>query len=175
MNARAKVAFAVVSILWGIPYLLIKIAVDAGISPACVAWVRVVLGATILLALRSRKSLLHSIRWRIKWLAAFALAEIVIPFPLIAAGERHVDSSVTAILIASAPLFVAFLALMVPNEPASTRYEYPGLCHCSCVSWTTVDRDQEANDFGTPHTMLSRSGSAVIERSSDSCSIFRNK
>ncbi len=111
MNARAKIAFAVISVLWGIPYLLIKIAVDAGISPASVAWVRVVLGAIILLALSPRKKLFESIRGRIKWIAAFAVAEIVIPFPLIAAGERHVDSSVAAILIASAPLFVALLAL----------------------------------------------------------------
>jgi drug/metabolite transporter (DMT)-like permease len=78
--------------------------------PAYVAWVRVVLGAIILLALSRRKGLLESIRGRTKWLAAFALTEIVIPFPLIAVGERHVDSSVAAILIASAPLFVALLA-----------------------------------------------------------------
>jgi drug/metabolite transporter (DMT)-like permease len=110
VNARAKIAFIVVSVLWGIPYLLIKIAVDADIPPAYVAWVRVVLGAIILLALSRRKGLLESIRGRTKWLAAFALTEIVIPFPLIAVGERHVDSSVAAILIASAPLFVALLA-----------------------------------------------------------------
>ncbi len=111
MNAKAKTAFVVVSVLWGIPYLLIKIAVDAGIPPASIAWVRVVLGAIILLALSRRKGLVDSVRGRIKWLAAFAVTEIVIPFPLIAAGERHVDSSVAAILIASAPLFVALLAL----------------------------------------------------------------
>jgi drug/metabolite transporter (DMT)-like permease len=46
-----------------------------------------------------------------RWLAAFAVAEMVVPFPLIAWGEQHVDSSLAAILIATAPLFVAFLAL----------------------------------------------------------------
>ena len=46
-----------------------------------------------------------------RWLAAFAVAEMVVPFPLIAMGEQHVDSSLAAILIATAPLFVALLAL----------------------------------------------------------------
>ena len=44
MSGRAWAAFAAVSILWGIPYLFIKIAVDDGVSPAFLAWVRVVLG-----------------------------------------------------------------------------------------------------------------------------------
>jgi hypothetical protein len=93
------------------PYLLIKVAVDDGVPPAFVAWVRVVLGAAVLLGLAWRARALAGLRGRGRWLAAFAVAEIAVPFPLIAAGERHVDSSLAAILIASAPLFVALLAL----------------------------------------------------------------
>jgi drug/metabolite transporter (DMT)-like permease len=111
VSARARTAFAVVSVLWGIPYLLIKIAVDDGIPPAFVAWARVVLGAAVLIPLAWKAGAPRGIRDRLKWLAAFAVAEIVIPFPLIAAGERHVDSSAASILIAAAPLFVALLAL----------------------------------------------------------------
>ena len=51
MSPRAWVAFAAVSTLWGMPYLFIKIAVDDGVSPVFLAWVRVVLGAAVLLAL----------------------------------------------------------------------------------------------------------------------------
>jgi len=127
VNARAKIAFAVVSILWGIPYLLIKIAVDAGISPASIAWVRVVVGAILLLGLSRKKNLVESIRGRTKWIAAFALAEIVIPFPLIAGGERYVDSSVAAILIASAPLFVALLALRFDSSEKVSGWRLAGL------------------------------------------------
>jgi drug/metabolite transporter (DMT)-like permease len=93
------------------PYLLIKVAVDDGVPPAFVAWVRVVLGAAVLLGLAWRARTLAGLRGRGRWLAAFAVAEIAVPFPLIAAGERHVDSSLAAILIATAPLFVALLAL----------------------------------------------------------------
>jgi drug/metabolite transporter (DMT)-like permease len=111
VTARAWSLFAIVSVLWGIPYLFIAIAVDGGIPPAFLAWARVVLGALILLPIAWRAGLLRSLRGRWSWLAPYAIAEIVIPFPLIAAGEQHVDSSIAAILIAATPLIVALLAI----------------------------------------------------------------
>ena len=51
MSARAWTAFATVSTLWGIPYLFIKIAVDDGVPPAFLAFVRMALGAAVLMAL----------------------------------------------------------------------------------------------------------------------------
>jgi drug/metabolite transporter (DMT)-like permease len=87
MSARAWAAFAAVSILWGIPYLFIKVAVDDGVPPAFLAWVRVVLGAAVLLTLGWHAGLLSSLRGRWGWLAVFAVVEITLPFPLIAAGE----------------------------------------------------------------------------------------
>jgi drug/metabolite transporter (DMT)-like permease len=111
MSARAWAGFAAMSTVWGIPYLFIKVAVDDGVPPAVVAWTRVVLGAAVLLALAWRAGTLPTLRGRSRWLALFALFEIAIPFPLIAAGEQHVDSSVAAIIIAAAPLIVALLAL----------------------------------------------------------------
>ena len=113
MSPRAWIAFAAVSTLWGIPYLFIKVAVDDGVPPAFLAWVRVVLGGAVLLGLAwSAGGLLAPLRGRWRWLAVFAVIEIVIPFPLIAAGEQHVDSSLAAIIVAAAPLFVALLAVV---------------------------------------------------------------
>jgi drug/metabolite transporter (DMT)-like permease len=111
MSTRAWAAFGAVSALWGLPYLFIKIAVDDGVSPAFLAWVRVVLAAAILLALAWRAGALASLRGHWRWLAVFAVSEVAIPFPLIAAGEQHIASSLAAIIIATAPLFVAMLAL----------------------------------------------------------------
>jgi drug/metabolite transporter (DMT)-like permease len=111
MSARAWVAFASVSVLWGIPYLFIKIAVDDGIPPAFLAWVRVLMAAVILLGLSWRAGLLGTLRGRLRWMSLYAIVEICIPFPLIAAGEQHVSSSLAAILIAAVPLIVALLAL----------------------------------------------------------------
>jgi len=111
MSRRAWLAFAAASVIWGIPYLFIKVAVDDGVPPAFLAWVRVVIGAGVLVALAWRAGILRSVRDQLRWLVAFAVVEIVVPFPLIAAGEQYLDSSVAAIIIATAPLFVALLAL----------------------------------------------------------------
>ncbi|HEY7621124.1 MAG TPA: EamA family transporter [Solirubrobacteraceae bacterium] len=120
MSARAWAAFAAVSTLWGIPYLFIKIAVDDGVPPAFLAFVRIALGAAVLVVLAWRAGVLAPLRGRLRWLVVYALFEIAVPFPLIAAGERHVASSLAAIIIASVPLFVALLALRFdPAERAS--------------------------------------------------------
>jgi drug/metabolite transporter (DMT)-like permease len=111
VSARAWALFGAVSVLWGIPYLFIKVAVDDGVPPAFLAWVRVILAAALLLAIAWHAGTLASVRGHWRWLAVFAVAEITVPFPLIAAGEQHVASSLAAIIIATAPLFVAVLAI----------------------------------------------------------------
>jgi drug/metabolite transporter (DMT)-like permease len=104
-------AFGAVSTLWGIPYLFIKVAVDDGIHPLFLAWVRVALGAAVLLIFAWRAGVLGSLRSRWRWVWAYAVIEICLPFPLIAAGEQQVASSLAAILIATVPLIIAILAL----------------------------------------------------------------
>jgi len=119
--------FAAMSFLWGIPYLFIKVAVDAGLSPAFVSWSRVLLAAAVLLALAARAGLLSGLRGRWRWLAAYAVLEIAIPFPLIAAGEQHIDSSLAAIIIAAAPLLVAVLAIRFDASERVTGRRLVGL------------------------------------------------
>jgi drug/metabolite transporter (DMT)-like permease len=122
VSARAWAAFAAVSVLWGSPYLFIKVAVDDGVPPAFLAWVRVVLGGAVLLALAWRAGALGSVRGRMRWIALYAVIEIAIPFPLIAGGEQHVSSSLAAILISSVPMVVALLALRFdPAERVTGR------------------------------------------------------
>jgi drug/metabolite transporter (DMT)-like permease len=127
MTAKAWVAFAAVSTLWGMPYLFIKVAVDDGVPPAFLAWVRVVLGAAVLLGLAWRAGTLASLRGRWRWVAVFGVVEICFPFPLIAAGEQHVSSSLAAIIVAAAPLFVALLALRFDAEERATGTRLAGL------------------------------------------------
>ena len=107
MTPRGWILFAAISVVWGVPYLFIKLAVDDGLSPGFVAWSRVALAALILLPIALRKGSLRGLPLR--WRAACALFEITIPFPLIAFGEQRVSSSLAAILIAAVPLVIAFL------------------------------------------------------------------
>jgi drug/metabolite transporter (DMT)-like permease len=116
------VLFALVSVIWGMPYLFIKIAVD-DLSPSVVAWSRLAIAAAVLLPVAWKLGALRGLgeRWRI--LTVFAAVEMAIPWPLISFGEVHVSSSLTAILIAAVPLFVALLATRFDHSerPTPTR------------------------------------------------------
>jgi drug/metabolite transporter (DMT)-like permease len=127
MSRRAWLAFAAMSAIWGVPYLFIRIAVRGGFPPIALAWTRVTLAAVVLLGLAWRAGTLGSLRGRFRWLFGYAVAEITIPFPLIAAGEEHVPSSVTAIVIASVPLIGALLALRFDRSERPTRIRAVGL------------------------------------------------
>lgn len=116
MSLRAWLNFLAVSALWGVPYFFIKIAVDDGVPPFFLAWVRVLLGAVVLGALAWRLGLLGSLRGRWGAIGLYAVVEIAVPFPLIAAGEQVVSSSLAAILIATVPLIVALLAVRFDHE-----------------------------------------------------------
>ncbi|WCB94016.1 hypothetical protein DSM104299_02744 [Baekduia alba] len=129
MSARAWTAFAAVSTLWGIPYLFIKVAVDDGVPPVFLAWARVSMAAVILLVLAHRAGVLKPAlaRANARWLLLYAVVEICGPFPLIAAGERHIPSSLAAILIAAVPMLVALLALRFDRSERATGRRAVGL------------------------------------------------
>jgi drug/metabolite transporter (DMT)-like permease len=123
MSPRAWAAFGAMSAIWGVPYLFIKIAVDHGVPPASVAFARTALGAAVLFPFARRAGVLSSLRGHWRWIAAYAVAEIALPYPLIAFGEQHVASSLAAIVIATTPLLVTVLMFrFAPTErPARIR------------------------------------------------------
>src|SRR5690242_13981702 len=79
MTPRAWFLFAVSSVVWGVPYLFIKVAVDAGVPPGVIAWARVALGAAVLLPFALRRGLLRGLRGRAGPIAAYAACEIAVP------------------------------------------------------------------------------------------------
>jgi drug/metabolite transporter (DMT)-like permease len=101
--------------------------VRGGVTPLVLAWGRVALGALVLLLLAWRAGTLSSLRGRWRWVLAYAVAEISIPFPLIAAGEEHVASSLAAIIIAALPLIGAVLALRFDHSERPTPVRAFGL------------------------------------------------
>ncbi len=125
MTRRAWWAFAFMSVVWGGSYLLIKIAINGGMTAADVAWGRVVIAALLLVAVAWRE--FSTLRGRWRWIVAYAVAEISIPFPLIAAGEVHVASSLAAIIIASVPLIVTVLSLRFDPSERPTPIRAAGL------------------------------------------------
>ena len=122
MSARGWALFAAVSVIWGMPYLFIKIAVDE-ISPSLLAWSRLALAAAVLLPVAWRLGALRGLRERWRILTVFAAVEMAVPWPLLGFGEIHVSSSLAAILVATVPLFVALLAMRFDHSerPTVTR------------------------------------------------------
>jgi drug/metabolite transporter (DMT)-like permease len=127
VTRKAWLAFAGCSVLWGIPYLFIKIGVRDGVPPAVLAWGRVTLAAVVLLALAARAGTLSQLRGRWAGVIAYGVVEISGPFPLIAAGEERVSSSLAAIIIASVPLIGAMLALRFDRSERPTPLRALGL------------------------------------------------
>jgi drug/metabolite transporter (DMT)-like permease len=91
------------------PYFFIKLAL-VDLSPACVAWGRLALGAIVLVPLALHRGvLLPALRHRIA-IIAFAVTELVIPFSLISIGEQWISSSMAGILVATVPMTVLLIA-----------------------------------------------------------------
>jgi drug/metabolite transporter (DMT)-like permease len=120
MDGRAWALFAAVSVLFGVPYLFIDVALGDGVGPVWVAAGRVLPAAALLapFALRRRRRAL--LRGRIGRLVVLAVVEIVVPFSLIPLGERTVSSGLAGVLIATEPMFVllAGLALRTRARPS---------------------------------------------------------
>jgi drug/metabolite transporter (DMT)-like permease len=110
MTRRAWLLFAAVSLLWGVPYLFIKVAV-AEVPPVTVVFARVAMAALLLGPVAARRGSLRGLRGRLPQLLLLSLLEITVPFLLISMGEQRIASSLTGLLIAALPLFVALLAL----------------------------------------------------------------
>jgi drug/metabolite transporter (DMT)-like permease len=110
MTRRGLALFAAMSIIWGIPYLFIRIAV-AEISPALLVLLRTALATAILLPIALARVDLRPILARSRWLLAFAGIEIALPWVLLGSAEQHLSSSLTGLLIAGVPLVGTAFAL----------------------------------------------------------------
>jgi drug/metabolite transporter (DMT)-like permease len=110
MAVRDIPLFALVAVLWGIPYLLIAVALT-GFDATFVAWARVALAAVVLCCAVGPRSLGRALRGRLPAVCAFAVVQFSVPLVLIAEAERSVSSALVACLIASEPLWIALLAL----------------------------------------------------------------
>jgi drug/metabolite transporter (DMT)-like permease len=107
MSRRNLILFILAGFLWGIPYLFIRVAVnpETGFSTAIVVFMRVFIGALILVPISIYdKSFFIAIKgWR--YIAVYALFEMVIPWILIGTAEQSITSGLAGLLVASVPIF----------------------------------------------------------------------
>jgi drug/metabolite transporter (DMT)-like permease len=110
MTRKGWILFIAMSVIWGIPYLFIKIAV-LELNPAVVVFARVGIAALVLIPIAIYQGVLLPLRKKWLILVGLACVQIILPFLLISFGEQHITSSLTSLLIAADPIFVALLAL----------------------------------------------------------------
>ncbi|MDH6570751.1 drug/metabolite transporter (DMT)-like permease [Streptomyces sp. SAI-208] len=111
MTARGWFLFSLMGVVWGIPYLMIKVAVDAPLSATMVVFVRCALGALLLLPFAIRQGgLTRTVRAHWLPMLAFAVIEIMGPWYTLTDAERHLSSSTAGLLIAGVPIVGVLLA-----------------------------------------------------------------
>lgn len=120
MSRRGWILFIVLGLLWGMPYLLIRIAVET-IDPLVVAGSRTFIAALLLLPLALHRNALWPAFRNWKWLLAFTVIEISIPWVLLGHAETRLNSSTAGLLIAIVPLFAAIIVSKLGHERFEPR------------------------------------------------------
>jgi drug/metabolite transporter (DMT)-like permease len=102
-------------LIWGIPYLLIKVAVS-DVSPVTLVFFRTVIGALILVPIAlARGDLAPALpHWR--WIALYTAVEVALPWFLVSDAELRLSSSLTALLIAATPFVGVVLGRLTGSD-----------------------------------------------------------
>jgi drug/metabolite transporter (DMT)-like permease len=115
MTRRGLLLFAAMCVIWGIPYLLIRVAVSE-VSPAVLVFLRTGVAAVILAPLVLRRGGVGALRGRWIALLAFAAAEVAIPWLFLASAEQQITSALAGLLISAVPLVGVVIATSLGNR-----------------------------------------------------------
>jgi drug/metabolite transporter (DMT)-like permease len=126
VSRRGWILFAAMSVIWGIPYLLIKVA-DEGVSVPVLVFARTGIAAVLLLPLALRRRQLRVLLPHWRWLLVFALVEIAGPWLLLSNAERRLSSSMSGLLVATVPIIGAVLARLTGDSERLTLVRWAGL------------------------------------------------
>lgn len=126
VTRRGLVLFALLGVGWGIPYLLIKIAVRE-LDPAMLVFTRTGLAAVVLLPVAAVRGGLAPVLRRWRPLAAFTVAEMIVPQFLLGSAEERLPSSTTGLLIAAVPLAGVGVAFLLGRPERLTARNWLGI------------------------------------------------
>jgi drug/metabolite transporter (DMT)-like permease len=145
MTRRGWVLFIALGIIWGIPYLFIRIAV-VDFDPVVVAFGRTAIGALLLLPIAIRSHALTPLLpyWRV--LLVYTAVEMIGPWVLLGHAETRLNSSTTGLLIAMVPM-VAAIILTVTGHDRLDRRRIAGLVLGFVGVALLVGLDIQVDDF----------------------------
>ncbi len=111
MTKRGWTLFLALSVIWGIPYLLIKVA-DEAFTPASLVFFRTAIGAAVMIPVAAHRHELQAVMSRWRTLLLYTAIEIAVPWVLLAQAERRLASSLAGLLVAAVPLLGTVLVRM---------------------------------------------------------------
>ena len=126
MTRRGLALFALMSVVWGIPYLMIKVAVRH-LSPAMVVEGRTLIGACLLLPLALRRGGVQPLVRVWKPLLAYCCCELAVPWFLLSSAEQKLPSSLSGLLVATVPLIAVLIATLAGRRPVTDARGLVGL------------------------------------------------
>jgi drug/metabolite transporter (DMT)-like permease len=127
VDRRSWIALLALAALWGASYLFIKVGLEDGLSPGVIVFVRLALAAAVLIPVAAARGALRGIRAVGLGVVVLALVQVAAPFMLITVGEVELSSSLTGILVASAPIWTALLAVRLDAAEQSRGWELVGV------------------------------------------------
>jgi drug/metabolite transporter (DMT)-like permease len=126
MTRRGWLLFAAMCVIWGIPYLLIRVAVRE-LTPVTLVFARTGIAALLLLPVAVMRNELRPLTRRLAPLLAFTVIEIVIPWLLLSHAETRLTSSLTGLLIAAVPLVGAVVTTLTGDRERHGTRRWAGL------------------------------------------------
>ena len=108
MSRKSLFHFALVGILWGIPYLLMKVAVE-DFPPAAVVAGRTLIGASILIPIAIYRKKFKGAVLGFKFVDFYALLEMIGPWILISTAQQKINSGLAGLLVSTVPIFATII------------------------------------------------------------------
>src|SRR5712691_8076008 len=115
MTRRGLLLFVAMCLIWGIPYLFIRIAVSE-LAPVTLVFLRTAVAAVVLMPIAIRQGGFRHLFDKSLPLVMFALIEIGIPWLAISTAEQHISSSLAGLLISAVPLVGVMMAPLFGNR-----------------------------------------------------------
>lgn len=111
MSRRGLALFVAMCVIWGIPYLLIKVSLE-GLGPVDLVFVRFALGALLLVPIALTRVKFRPLFGRWGWIVAYTVIEMGTPWVLLSDAEVRISSSLSGLLVSTVPLIGVVIGLV---------------------------------------------------------------
>lgn len=126
VSRRGWILFASLGLIWGLPYLLIKVGVTS-LSTPMVVFSRLAIAAIILMPIAIGTRQLGQLRGHMRWVIAFALVEMTFTWWALTWAEERISSSLAGLFIATVPLTTALIARRLGMDDRLTGTRLVGM------------------------------------------------